>query len=542
MATPFEQLVITIEADGARQAQADVDSVTASVDKAEKGATAYSVALLAVASAAISAVSRLKQLAETAAKISGVTVAAQFLDQSAALEAVTGSATRAQRAMSAFKDLELRQAFDAGELSKFYAQLVNVGEGTGKAIDQVKTLTNLAALSRVPGANQSDIIESAIGLRGREEVRKRSLQNLATQTNLGKVVAAGLGKSQPMTATNAIRTLSSVSGERAYQILIKGADALDKNAAAMQALRSPTLALTLALRTVQQIMEPTGELLIGVLMPVASAFQWVADAAVQINRASGGSLGLLVLMRLTAVGFSMAAQRANALKTGIAQVTETTTLLVPTLERLCVVLDLLAASATIAAQRTGVQAAANTAAGASSGISAGVNAAAAVPAVAAAGRFAALRAGAATALRAIGPRLLKGAGIGLGIDAATSIGASVVRGDGKNASRNTAADYIGGIGQGAAVGAAIGTVVPVIGTAVGAAVGAAIGGLKTAYDEAHKTPGSADDDTAGNTSQIVDVLKDIKAQLIGGGDRSRRVTGSIEAEFQIARALGAKIG
>ena len=518
--TIIEQLIAIIQARGAKEADGEITNLRKSVAETAEQFTVLS----ATSGLALAGITRLiagvQSLIKELYAVSGIGTAAEFLDIQQALENLTGSAAAAKELFGQLEQISLSSVFDVGKLADFSAELMNTGDSAKQAASELQKLVDLSAKFRMPGESQDGFIQSIIGLKDREKVPARMLARLGLHADLGKIVGAGLGQGQ-LTTQQAQRRLEGMTGKKAYETLIKGAEAIAGGAAAMQAMTNPLEIVTILFRRLAFAMEPTGEMLLKVLIPLGTFLSDIVDTFRIVNEASGGLTGLYVVALSLIIGVATLVASFKFLwKTGA--------VVTGTIDELSLALQLL--NATLEQSAT-----AATEAAAANGLSGASKALVPVGGAVGAGEAAAGAAGAEGMLATLLPKLLAGLNFLVFIPIISQIVGSFVKGDGKSKGRAFGGDLITNAGTGAGIGGFIGSVVPVVGTAVGAAIGGVLGALYTA---ANYLFGGKHDDTTSELKKQTGILQNIESKLIGGGEQARRVISEIEIERSVATALG----
>jgi hypothetical protein len=142
--------------------------------------------------------------------------------------------------------------------------------------------------------------------------------------------------------------------------------------------------------------------------------------------------------------------------------------------------------------------------------------------------------------------LLRVGVVGAVITLITQLGAFALRAVGLN----DAADALGRIGIaggiGATIGAILGSIIPGLGTLAGGLIGGLagliIGGLRELlFPPQSRDQSSAAQQTARNTAEMAQTLRDLKVQIVGGGTRARYAATRYEIESYLARLAHAGI-
>lgn len=229
--------------------------------------------------------------------------------------------------------------------------------------------------------------------------------------------------------------------------------------------------------TAANIMLPTGRILIAVFTPFLLLVRNVASALAAINEMTGGFAGLGLLVGLMARGWTI-------LTGGILHAITAVNALTASLNRFA----------------------------AAAGVSTAANAAGGI------GGF----------LGSLSKRGKIGLGLGIGALGLGAFGADRIAGPGGKLLEN----LTGFVGMGAGIGSFGG----LQGAAIGAAVGAVAAIGKTLYD--HFTAQNASNPMLSEAKKQTQALQDIRAQLVGGGERANMAKADIEFAWAKMAATG----
>lgn len=508
MAVSLEEIVLRLEAQGAEAAAARVRTAAGAVtelDTAGRKATSGGVGQTAMtlgglAMTAQAAIGSIGIVAGMLATLSGVRVAAQFQDLALSLETVTGSAEKANKLLRELRKMGAETPFDTAELASYASQLIAAGTATEKVVGQLRTLADLAAFSRIGRADLPRFLTNIMQMRGQPTPQLQDLKEMVRLAPaLGKIVAAGVGQKGPMTSIEAMKKLQTMTGQQAFDTILKGTGAIARNAALMAATLSPINAFYNVLENIQMIMEPTGHIFLAVLKPIMGLVAYVAQGLGDLNAFTKGFAGLAIIIAVLAKSWTLIRNSMIAAKVQIDN-------LVASINHLAV----------------------------SAGTAAGVNTGAAALAVGATAKKTLSWAGIVGGLKGFGKGALKfaksGIGIGLGLEAA-GLGASFLPGKwGK---------YLSSMLGTAGTGAMIGMLGGPQGALIGGIIGAIVGGVQAWFSD---RPVAGGDSAAAKLETTNQILKDIKGHMIGAGGRAQSALASAEIEIAMARRFAMGYG
>lgn len=505
MAVSLEEIILRLEAQGAEEAAARVRAAAGAVtelDTAGRKATSGGVGQTAMtlgglAMTAQAAIGSIGIVAGMLATLSGVRVAAQFQDLALSLETVTGSAEKANKLLRELRKMGAETPFDTAELASYASQLIAAGTATEKVVGQLRTLADLAAFSRIGRADLPRFLTNIMQMRGQPTPQLQDLKEMVRLAPaLGKIVAAGVGQKGPMTSIEAMKKLQTMTGQQAFDTIIRGTEKIAKNAALMAATLSPINAFYNTLENIQMIMEPTGHIFLAVLKRIMGLVSYIAQGLGDLNAFTKGLAGLTIIIAVLAKSWTLIRNSMIAAKVQIDN-------LVASINRLAV----------------------------SAGTAAGINAGAAALAPAKKAFSWAVIAG---GLKGFGQGALKfaksGIGIGLGLEAA-GFGASFLPGKwGK---------YLSSMLGTAGTGAMIGMLGGPQGALIGGIIGAIVGGVQAWFSD---RPVAGGDSAAAKLETTNQILKDIKGHMIGAGGRAQSALASAEIEIAMARRFAIGYG
>lgn len=281
----------TVE-DGLDRVQRGVKRVAEESNQTRSALDGFEIPLLAAAGAAGSLLANISGIARMAASFSGIGMAAQFQRLEGGFTTLVGSAQKARDLLRDIQQIGASSPFETLEVAKFAQNMLAAGFSVETLADDMRTLVNTAAAL---GRSTSDVERAAAALgRIRRDINQVDADELnefanAIGVNIGRIVGGSQGKQ--MSEQEASKFLQGLKPEEAARTLLQGMEREFKGAGATGILATiNNLADTLG-----NMMLPTGKLLIPVVNAVASGMLAVANTAQKINEATGGGAGLVVL-------------------------------------------------------------------------------------------------------------------------------------------------------------------------------------------------------------------------------------------------------
>lgn len=411
--------------------------------------------------------------------VSGVSQAAVFKGIEAQLESVTGSASVAHEMMGKFVDFALKTPYDTENIAAFGGQLMGKGVPKDKVMGELSGITDLASWAAIPAGEMENYMRNLLQIRGKPNMQDLK-QLMHVVPGIGRIVGAGMGKG-PMDSMKALNALNGMTGEKAYTTILKGTEALAHGAAELAALKNPALFVANLFDNLRNVMEPTGEILLALLMPVGRLTMWLTELLVALNRATHGFAGLFALF---AVGRTALPLLVVGFQAAIAKIREITTSLY------------LLAGAPLPAHLGGFGPGAPGSIGSKGG------------------RFGPL-----------GKGLLR-FGVPLAADAALNFGADKIGG--------ARGSYLSGIGNGALTGFMLAPGGP-WGKLIGTIAGAIGGGLYTRYSLGSQ--GNESSKANVSVDKLTDAITKLTGTLVGGADRAKQTTDIMTTETALAHIL-----
>ena len=182
-----------------------------------------------------------KESIEVVTEFSGVAAASEWNHLSRSIQNVTGSAAAARDMLKELKEIGAGTGFNSQDLAKIAPELVNAGVAPGDVPEQIKSMTNMAAMGNLTRDQLPDFLETRVRSRDMDHPMVKQLTGM-TGMPIKDLVNAGAG-THFKTANQADDFLAAVGGARSVKILLAGADALGKDAAALQKANDPAMAL-----------------------------------------------------------------------------------------------------------------------------------------------------------------------------------------------------------------------------------------------------------------------------------------------------------
>jgi hypothetical protein len=517
-------MLVRVGITGVSTVESGLSRVDRAVDKtASKGREAgialekLQSPLLSAAGAAGSLLAQVTAISAGIAMFSGVGVAARFQSLEVGFTTLLGSAEKARKMLEDLRKMGARTPFNTEELTAYARQLLATGLAGERLIPTLGVVADTIAamglgtaevgrLTRVLGQIRS----KEKGLGGNDPIQLSELG-----INLRDMVNAATGKN--MTRSQAESFLDSKSGEEVADILLEGMKRKFGGSAERLGMGTLLGVIQNIGEAFKTIMLPTGALLVPMLTSVAVGIKSLGEGIKNVNDATGGTAGLVVLI--------------GGLWKGASLLTGTISGAVTATRALTLALAQYSGVAMGAAGASAAKGALNPFAGAAAmgpvsrlgggRILAGNAAAAAktgfLPALAGFGKSALGKIGG-------GPAAFI-ASLGLGF-AGSKVG-------------GPAGGALSGIGSGMGIGSLGFLVNPVVG-AITTVAGGIIGGIKGYFDA--KAAPKGNDPAAQDMKKAADSLRNIELHVIGGGRRAQRVRGEIEIEAAMGRIFATGIG
>lgn len=489
-------------ADGAGEAGKATKNVGKEAKNAAPEIASAATALLGVVSAATAAVYAVGKLATGLMTVSGVRVAAQFQTAEFGAARLAGSAAAASDTIAELQQMAENSPFrtSAPELMGYARALLATGDNAAQAVKHLKLFQDVAAGTGQDKEMIAGLAEAASKMRSEPEAAIKQLIGLSVHkgVNLQEVLRQGSGGTiNARNPEQATEILSSMYGPRAFQIVTKGLEKMFGGAADAAAKGTFNGIVAKMMNNINSLMEPTGRILLPILSAVASTAAGAVNIASAINRFSGGIAGIAAIV-------------VGSIRTwGIFSAT---------LIRARGMIDLL----TVSLERmAGV-----------SGVAAGLNGAASIGGIAASAGSSSAKLGTGAAAASMGSRFKAGTAVAAGIVA--NIAGDAIGGNTGN--------VISGAGSGLALGGMIAMLpMPPQFKIAAIALGAVAGGINAVYQNMHKD-GAAQAETAKNTGEMADSLKELSFVMVGGGSRANRIAGQLQVEYSLQRMLAKSFG
>jgi hypothetical protein len=515
-------MLVRVGITGVSTVESGLSRVDRAVDKtASKGREAgialekLQSPLLSAAGAAGSLLAQVTAISAGIMTFSGVGVAARFQRLEQGFANILGNRGAARDLIEDLRKMGASTEFNTEELTGFARLLLATGS-TAKGVR--RELAALADASAFVGGNTGDVGALAVNLSQIRQAIRPELEDLkqfgTRGISLGRVVGAATG--EQMDTGQAIRRLQSMNGQKAFETILTG---MEKAFGGSAIRNAGTL-----LGVVQNINEafstamlPTGKLLVPVLTSVAMGIKSLGEGIKNVNDATGGTAGLVVLIG----GLWKGATLLTGTISGAVTATRALTLAL--------------------AQYSGVAMGAAGASAAKNALNPFAGAAAMGPVsrlgggrILAGNAAAAAKTGFLPALAGFGKSALGKIGGG-----PAAFIASLGLGFAGSKVGGPAGGALSGIGSGMGIGSLGFLVNPVVG-AITTVAGGIIGGIKGYFDA--KAAPKGNDPAAQDMKKAADSLRNIELHVIGGGRRAQRVRGEIEIEAAMGRIFATGIG
>jgi hypothetical protein len=310
MAVTLEQLIGWIQIKGADQARRDVEGVHRAFDGLagviNSVGTLGGVAFL---------FSQIGEAFRALGNVTGLNMAGQFQRLEMGFTAILGSGSKARDLLKEINAIASETPFGNLEVGKFAQDMLAAGFSSKTLANDMRAILNATASLGRTGFDAG----RAIGALGRirrdiNQVDADELNEFANAIGLpiSRVASAGSGKK--MNDQQAAKFLQSLKPEQAAQVLIDGIKKEFGKASGFGFLAT----LGNVWDELNNIMAPTGALLMKVLEPLAGLALGTAKLLKSINELSNGWVGLAALLGVGAVGVALTATAAiGALTTAI---------------------------------------------------------------------------------------------------------------------------------------------------------------------------------------------------------------------------------
>jgi hypothetical protein len=319
MAVTLEQLVGWIQIKGAEQAKRDVQGV----HEAFSGLAGIINSVGTLGGVAF-LFSQIGEAFRALGNVTGVGMAGQFQRLEMGFTAILGSGGKARDLLKEIKDIASETPFGNLEVGKFAQDMLAAGFSAKTLAADMRAVLNTVALQGRTGFDAGRAF-GALG-RIRRDINQVDADELNEFSNaiglpIGRVASAGSGKK--MDDAQAAKFLQSLKPEKAAEVLIEGIRKEFGKATSFGFLAT----LGNLWDELNNIMAPTGALLIQILQPLAGIALGAVKLVKSLNELSNGWLGLAVLLGVGAVGAAIAATTAIGLlttaMTGLAAVAAT---------------------------------------------------------------------------------------------------------------------------------------------------------------------------------------------------------------------------
>lgn len=531
----IEELIVRIKAAGVEQVSAALAQVEARSQGAVEGVRKTGAAtkeashefglfrspVLEALFAVRAFTTEIRETVAALGELSGVKVAAEYAHIQAALDNVTGSAKAAKEMMEQIENLN--SPYLNTVMMSAVPQIINAGTPASQAVGQLKDLTNIAAMGALTNQQLPGFIAELTRMRGMDHPELRSLAEFGG-IPIMRLVNKGAG-THFQNANQANDYLQTMTGEQAYELLLKGSKAVGDLALKTEMMRDPALALAKGMEDLEDIFKATGDLLLPILGYMGywldQLFQWLKNINDLTHGLAGIQLILLVVIkywRILSDTFLAGIRFTRQLTSALENYAEAAGAATKATEMRTIAEGGAAKGATIGAD-------------AAKGISPGlrmIGFAKGLPEAIRGMKWADLAPKLAGAALKFGPKMLDVATLGADFGLET-LGAHMKDAHGNQTKAGAITAGIGnGIGWGG-MGMLLGPEIGIPAAIIGAIVG---GGMA-----AHNYHNDSADRQVDAVNKNTEALTKLSGKMVGGGERSRRVIGQIEVEYSVARMI-----
>lgn len=454
---------------------------------------------------------------------SGVGIASQFQMAEVGLEGLLGNRAAAKTLLADLRAMAAVTPFDTAALSQMAGGMLATGFSADTLVGKMKAIADAAAALGHTQEGFSRIQLAIAQIRSSPTLQGDELRQLSeARVNIATLVNAATGS----TFTNFAQAkafLQTKSGEEVAEILLQGMERKFGGAAERMGMSTLVGVMVNAGEAIKNVMLPTGQLLVPVLILAGKTVMGVVNAIGKLNELTGGGAGLIFL-----IGGLVRAK--GALIGSIIGAWQQINRLTAALNGLSVAAGMAAATTTVGSGAMVLYGGGKAGAGAAAGIGGMGGWWKGVMALFGAGGIgAAIRGGMSTLPLYLGGALRGIFGRGFGpIGIAAGLGGSIAG----NMIGGPAGNMLGNVGMGVGVGSMFGP--------WGAAIGGILGLSKGIYE--YFTSGdSAQERTAKATEQMAHAMQSGNLGTVIGGPRARSVHTQMQIEISLARMLGQKI-
>lgn len=235
-------------------------------------------------------------VATAAAAFTGIGVAAEFQQIEVGLAGLLGSMEQAGTLMRELQELGRKTPFDTAQLSAMASQMLAVGFPLKTLKQDMMAMADAAAAMSLKTEGLSRIQLAISQIRNSPRLQGDELRQLSeSRINIAQLASAATGKDFKNYG-EAKTFLQSKTGEEAADILLRGMEKKFGGAAERMGLGTLIGLITNIGEGFRMIMEPTGQLLIPVLMFAGKWMNNLANWLGRVNQLTGGAGGLILLI------------------------------------------------------------------------------------------------------------------------------------------------------------------------------------------------------------------------------------------------------
>ena len=235
-------------------------------------------------------------------ELSGVAVAMEYNHIQNALDNVTGSAQATKEMLESLE--KIKSPYLNTTLLAAAPKLINSGISPDALPANLKALVDMAAEGNMTNQEMPAFLDEMVKLRGEDHPMIRQLTEQFAGLPIAQIVNKG-ARTHFNTSNQAYDYLEGLRGNQAYDVLTKGAEALNNMAAATLLMKDPAMALEKTFETVKEVMLSTGNLLLPVLAPAVGFISQLATWIKNLNDETSGAAGLIAIVFIVRKNFGL---------------------------------------------------------------------------------------------------------------------------------------------------------------------------------------------------------------------------------------------
>lgn len=234
-------------------------------------------------------------------------------------ESILGDANKAKTLMDVLKAQGANTPFRTEDLSRYAQQLLFTGVNARRLVGDMQALEDVTAARGGTTEDMGQIVDVLRGMRTRPRLNQEELHPLTALMDIQKVYTAGTGR-KSRNAADAALQLSGMTGEQAYDTLIRGIQKVYGGSAAKLQNALLSSQIQQAQENVGLALEPTGDRLTAAIRPIVSNLGDAANAFGTLNKSSKGLAGVIL------IGAGLVAGLASVVPAGMSAILSLRTL------------------------------------------------------------------------------------------------------------------------------------------------------------------------------------------------------------------------